>query len=320
MTKPIMLTVNLPFEGFYNSWYSDAVDREEEQFAEYHADESGNSDKDYESYWPKPLRLDSGEYGSILFGVTECSVAYLKIAKNYVSAFDYIAGDAFDLAIKAQRTRYNHETRQMEPEEYRRPSIRATFESMDSPREYNFATDRVYADIPLAVMRELFRRSKAEKHATLSTVIKERFTSYDGFSSGYSNYLADWLSKPLADWDHNELGTLLIAALRLAGVDDEQFRSDAYDAVCGGDGVTSAWESAVDWPAFEAKRLETRAEKLAAWIEEDRNAFEAWHKTNSADYAAIVAADPSLFTAFEFTAELPYRCAETIDMFTGQPG
>ncbi len=320
MTKPIMLTVNLPFEGFYNSWYSDAVDREEEQFAEYHAAESNEKEKDYEAYWPKALRLSESDYSEILFDVTDYSVAYQQIARDYVAAFDYIAGAAFGLVVKDTRQRYNYQTKEFEREAYNRPSIRATFESMDSPREYNFATDRIYADIPLSVMRELFKRSKADKHATFSAVIKERFTSYDGFISGYSNRLQEWLSKPLTDWDHNELGTLLIAALNLAGHDDEELRSDLFDATCGSDGASHAWEKAVDWPKFESKRLEKRAEKLAAWIEEEREQSEAWIQANSADYAEIVAAEPELFTGFEFTAELPYRCSDTIDMFTGQPG
>lgn len=320
MTAPRKFTVNIPFEGFYNSWYSDAVDREEEQFAEYHTEENGEKSKDYESHWPKALRLDAAAYEEILFDVTNYSAAYAQIARDYVAAFDYIAGDAFGFSVKAMRKRYNVETKEFEPEEYRRSSIRATFESMDSPREYNFATDRVYADIPVSVMRELFKRSKAEKHATFSAVIKERFTSYDGFSSHYSNHLQDWLSKPLADWDHNELSTLLIAGLQLAGMSEEQLRSDIYDATCGDEGAYQAWSDAVDWPAFERKRQEARAEKLAEWIEEEREEFEAWYSSNRADFEEIAAAEPSLFSAFEVTAELPYRCSETIDMFTGLPG
>ena len=321
MTAPRKLTVNIPFDGFYNSLYSDAVDREEEQFAEYHTEERSEREKDYEAYWPEALRLNAREYGEILFDVTDYSAAYANIARDYAAAFDHVAGATFGFSVKAQRQRYNYETKDFEPEEYRRQSIRATFESMDSPREYNFATDRIYIDVPVSVIRELFKRSKAEKHVTLATVIRERFTSYDGFIAGYSNRLPDWLSKPLADWDHNELGTLIIAAFRLAGMGDDEFRSDLYDATCGsGDGAHSAWDSAVDWPSFERKRMESRAEKLAEWIESDREAFETWYANNRPDFEEIAAAEPSLFSAFQVTAELPYRCSETIDMFTGLPG
>ncbi len=117
----------------------------------------------------------------------------------------------------------------------------------------------------------LFRKSKAEEHATLAQVIKERFTSRDGFLSGYRNELDSWLAKPLRDWDHNELGTLLIAAMRLANVDPEESetRNALYEATCGDEGAYQAWESCVDWPKFEAKRQEARAEKLAEWMESD---------------------------------------------------
>ena len=56
---PTMLVTNLPFEGFYESLYSDAIDREGEQFAEYHADPSNmETGSDYEASYAPELRLD----------------------------------------------------------------------------------------------------------------------------------------------------------------------------------------------------------------------------------------------------------------------
>jgi len=150
-------------------------------------------------------------------------------------------------------------------------------------------------------------------------VIAERFTSCSGFISFYSRHLADWLEKPIVDWDHNELGTLLIAAMRAAGSDvesDDEMRRELYDMTFGDEGAYQAWESAVDWPKYESKILEARAEKLAAWIEDDKESVLAWREKDLARFDSIIATDPELFRGLELP-ELPYRCPRTIDMFEG---
>lgn len=86
------------------------------------------------------------------------------------------------------------------------------FESLNSPREYNFTTDRIFAHISPATAQRIHDRVPP---MTLATEIKARFTSRDGFSSFYSNDLQDpeWQA-PLGEWDHNMLGTLISAYLR----------------------------------------------------------------------------------------------------------
>ena len=249
------------------------------------------------------------------------------IARDYVAAFDDLAGEAFGMTVPATRSKWTVDDAgqyAVMPEPYARPSVGMTFESMDSPREYNFATDRVYGEIPLKVLREIFRRSKAEKHETLAAIIGARFTSYDGFASFYSPDLDSWLAKagPLAGWDHNELGTLLIAGLQMAGetfgegsvYDYESPESRLWEATVGDEGARRAWESGVDWPAFDAARLEARGEKLADWLESDPDAAKVWIYENGAaatELAATVAAvDLDLRT-------VAVRCTETLDMFAG---
>jgi len=190
----------------------------------------------------------------------------------YVDAFDYEAGDILGLTRPDKRQRYNATSGKMESEKYNRPSLRLAFEEMTSPREYNFETDRLFCEIPLAVVRQLFAMSKAEGHATLANVIRRRFTSRSGFISFYDNDLAAWLEKPVRDWDHNELGTLLFACLELkGGADWENGELDMtiYYRVAEDGGITMAWESAVDWPAFEKARDEMREEKAAELRESD---------------------------------------------------
>lgn len=321
MSKPILLTVNLPFSGFYGSEYSEAVDHAESSWAEYHADESnGETDDDYESAWPAPLRLDLGD---LIYRHADYSAAYRDIARDYVAAFDDLAGEAFGMTRPAKRRVWRDGA--MTSETYDAASIGMTFESMDSPREYNFSTDRVYGLIPLKVMRELFRRSKAEGHATLAAVVADRFTSRSGFISSYPSDLGDWLAEAgrLQDWDHNALGTLLIAGLRMAGVtfgegsayDYESPESRLFESTVGDEGADTAWSNAVDWAAFDSARLEARGEKLADWLEEDADAAKVWIYANGERAAALAAVESSINLDL---GEVETRCTETLDMFAGQ--
>lgn len=256
MTKAQTLIINLPFAGFYESLYSSAVDSCQERDAEYMADEK-------EAAFAPELRITESEFNDIFFHVTDYSAAYRKLAESYVDAFDSVMSDEIGVPLKLQ------------------------WESMDSPREYNFTTDRVYAHIPLSVVRKLFAISRKEKHSRLAAAIKGRFTSYDGFISGYRNELDTWLEKPLTDWDHNELGTLLMALMP----DGRDWEMDVYYRTCDNEGDYDAWSNAVDWPAFEAKVADLRAEKEAELRAEDP------------DYVPP-----------------PVRCDRTPDMFTGRVG
>lgn len=273
MTKPIELLVRLPFAGFYASDYSREIDSEEEREIEDRANERD----DGEQAFPPELRLSEQELGELYFDHTDYSAAYHRIASWYPEAFTYATKERFELTIPLR------------------------FESMTSPREYNFETDKVYAFIPLKTVLAMFAYSKTDAHATLAEVIKSRHTSYDGFYSYYSNDLATWLSKPVKDWDHNELETLLQATLlhkgRELGEDEgaegDGFRSDLFEAIFSGNGeANDAWASAVDWPALEAAIEEARADKAA-------------------DLRAV---DPELGAEL---ASLPMRCPDTLDLFRG---
>lgn len=98
------------------------------------------------------------------------------------------------------------------------------FESMDSPREYNFTTDRVFMTISDKDFRAM---RNATSNDIFAALVRERFTSRSGFASHYSNDWRDWHYKPLEDWDHNEVGTLLEAYLQTQNLD----RCDIEDGI-----------------------------------------------------------------------------------------
>lgn len=101
-----------------------------------------------------------------------------------------------------------------------------TFESLQSPREYNFTTDRIFCYIDQRTIRKLF--AYAIDHMELfDQCVKDNFTSCDGFCSYYSNNLQDWVKKPLGDYDHNEIGLLLEVLIKGNDIKEESF--EAYN-------------------------------------------------------------------------------------------
>jgi hypothetical protein len=256
------LIINLPFEGFYESRYSGEVDHIESMEAE------NLEERDREEQ-PPELRLEASEFAEVLFECTDYSACYEAVSKAYVDAFNSIASDHLDMPLGL------------------------AWESMTS-RFYNFETDRVFAYVSLEVMQALFAKSAAEGHKRLAEAIKERFTSYSGFCSSYDNELATWLEKPLADWDHNELCTLLGALLsdfQEKAHSCSDFGWTVLECVTDGDGLYYEWSNAVDWAKFDAKVQDLRDLKIAELREDDPHFVPP-----------------------------PVRCNRTIDMFTGREG
>jgi len=249
------LVTRIPFGGFYDSLWSGMLDSEEEQFCDYEAEY-----RQTEEGIPSELQLDRDAIFDAIDDSRDYKAQCLALAKTYVSQFDNWAGGE----ANESRSRYGWTYTQAKGSHkarFRVPSLGLQFESMDSPREYNFTTDRVYAKISLATCRRLFKKSKQENHETLKARIRASYTSCDGFSSHYSNQLCDWLEKPLIDWDHNELCTLIEAACNWTRDCEMEIYQDIPDS------GHSEWSEGIDWPKYQslidAKR-EEKAEILRA--------------------------------------------------------
>lgn len=240
MSGPL-LSVNIPFPGFYNSRYSESVDWEERQFIEYETEESDSGELQH----PEELRLTADEIQNLILRHTSYGIAYRSIAETYCESFDRLASESIGIPLGLK------------------------FEEMTSPREYNFQTDRIFASISLRAVRALFKKSKADGHDTLAKVIAGRFTSRSGFISYYPNTLSRWREKPLRDWDHNETRTLLIACLNLAGDSVRDLEDRIFDGIADSETVYRAWASAVDWAAFKKAREDVRDEKRRLLPSED---------------------------------------------------
>jgi hypothetical protein len=163
-----MKETTIPFSGFYYSYHSDELDRVLEQMTE---DDSCHQ---------IPL-VDSEGNSLELWEHINWSKVHEEYAKLYAENFcSWFEGET---GIK----------------------LNAKFSALDSPRSYNFTTDRIFVKIPLRAVKELYKWLGPE---VIDTQIKKRFTSYDGFISFYKNSLAAW-PKDLNEWDCNQIGTLL---------------------------------------------------------------------------------------------------------------
>lgn len=89
-------------------------------------------------------------------------------------------------------------------QEFELPSL--VFDELNSPREYNFVTDRIFVNISFEDAQSAFDRVTP---LSLTAKAEEMFTSRSGFSSFYSPDWHSWGS--LEEWDHNQLFCLLAA-------------------------------------------------------------------------------------------------------------
>jgi hypothetical protein len=82
------------------------------------------------------------------------------------------------------------------------------FKLVESPKAYNFVTDRILGEITAEDAQRMANRTSK---SALDRVVKARCTSRDGFISYYANDYREWGG--IADWDYNQLGILLEAFL-----------------------------------------------------------------------------------------------------------
>lgn len=88
--------------------------------------------------------------------------------------------------------------------EFELPSM--IFDDLNSPREYNFVTDRIFVNVSIEDVRSAFERVTP---LTLTDKAEEMFTSRSGFISFYT---PDWTSwGQVEEWDHNQLFCLFTA-------------------------------------------------------------------------------------------------------------
>ena len=205
-------TINFP--GFYCSHYDAEFDHTLERDCQYFAEDWG---------------VDADTVADVAFSHTEYAEAQLAIAKCHVNTWLEKFTDETDIDVFTD----------------------GSFNGMTSPKFYNFETDRVFADIPEAAVKAAYAFAEADGFKLLTSLIKERFTSRDGFMSNYSNDINEWVAKPVDEWDLNEVQTLLESVLSHY-VDLSDFNEDVVmetlDYTSG-----NGFYDVTDWDTVERK-------------------------------------------------------------------
>lgn len=168
-----MNEIKIPFSGFYESLYSDGIDREEESFIEHQLE---GEDKDDEN------AISQGDFQDIVARCRDYEVMCESVAKAYLKEYENWLNEKLGT------------------------NIRLTWAAMTSPKYYNFETDRIFADLSDKNARLLFR---AADKAVLTKVCKEHLKSRSGFMSFYDYQWENW--GKVGEWDSNQLSMLLYA-------------------------------------------------------------------------------------------------------------
>ena len=158
----------IPFQGFYNSLYSYSIEGEIENSVEWYTEDYDLTEAQRETLANGYLENNTSEF-------------YYNVSKDYAEAFIYEIERDTGLTLNAR------------------------FESIESPKEYNFQTDRLFIELPEASAVSFINYILENHREELEKLIEQRFTSRSGFVSHYENTLEAW-GDP-SEWDLNQLGT-----------------------------------------------------------------------------------------------------------------
>ena len=163
------LESTIPFDGFYQSYISADIEHQIGQQIEWDTDIYDLNEDEQQILWDN----------------------YLSVNRKYL--YNQIAEDYTNFYIEILNRRLKGFT------------LKATYKCYESPREYNFETDRIFIEIEenhaVDFIKYIIKNYKKE----LEKKIKDRFTSRDGFISFYKNSLDLW-TKDFKEWDCNMIG------------------------------------------------------------------------------------------------------------------
>lgn len=168
------LEIQIPFEGFYNSLINSLID--DAILSMFDIDGSRDQDSIPESWY------NHFNYNQKM--LDEICIEYVKNFKEWLDSECNIKLDSLE------------------------------FKALESPKYYNYETDRICCTISESEARALRRIAK---DSDFQQVIKDRHESRSGFMSFYKTDWNLWKDLKPVKMDHNELHTLLIAAILSAG-------------------------------------------------------------------------------------------------------
>lgn len=151
--------------------------------------------KDFEDEFPD---VDSVAVAKAVEKFTDYNLIFTKLAQGYVETWNGMVDDDHPIL---------------------------TFQELQSPREYNFVTDRIGCEISYEDAARWLEKVGIEHVARRAADI---FTSYEGFISFYDPDPTTW--GPLEEWDANQMIPLVMAIEDVSDVG----RYSVFEAYEGG--------------------------------------------------------------------------------------
>jgi len=170
------LESTIPFDGFYESFISADIDHQIEIYTEFYSELYDLNESEAELLCNSFLNVNSYKF-------------YNQIAKDYTNFY------IDDLNAKLN---YAYPDKGF--------TLKATYKCLESPREYNFKTDRIFIEIEENHAVDFIEHIVQNYKKELKQKIEDRFTSISGFISFYKNSLDLW-TKDFKEWDCNMIGT-----------------------------------------------------------------------------------------------------------------
>ena len=170
------LESTIPFDGFYESFISDDIDYQIGQQIECDCDIYDLNESEEEVLNDNYLSVNRSYF-------------YNQIAKDYTN---------FYIDNLNAKLNYAYPDKGF--------TLKATYKSFNSPREYNFETDRIFIEIEEDHAADFIEHIVKNYKKELKQKIEDRFTSTSGFISFYKNSIDLW-TKDFKEWDCNMIGT-----------------------------------------------------------------------------------------------------------------
>ena len=170
------LESTIPFDGFYESFISADIEHQIELDTRYYSELYDLNEFEEELLCNSFLNVNSYKF-------------YNQIAKDYTNFY------IDDLNAKLN---YAYPDKGF--------TLKATYKCLESPREYNFKTDRIFIEIEENHAVDFIEHIVQNYKKELKQKIEDRFTSISGFISFYKNSLDLW-TKDFKEWDCNMIGT-----------------------------------------------------------------------------------------------------------------
>jgi len=170
------LESTIPFDGFYNSFISADIEHEIEIDTEYYSELYDLNESEEELLCNSFLNVNSYKF-------------YNQIAQDYTN---------FYIDNLNAKLNYAYPDKGF--------TLKATYKCLESPKEYNFTTDRIFIEIEENHAVDFIKHIVKNYKKELENRIEDRFRSRSGFISFYKNSIDLW-TKDFKEWDCNMIGT-----------------------------------------------------------------------------------------------------------------